>query len=114
MTVIVIGIAGAAGVLARYGFSQLTSSIWATLAINVLGSMLLGILVATGRDLDPVLRDALSVGLLGGFTTFSTFSMQAVLEADGARVGAAVLYVTASVLLGVAAAATGYYGAKAV
>ena len=113
MTVLLIGFAGAAGVLARYGVGQLTPSIWATFWVNVVGSLLLGVLIHVGRDLDPVVRDALSVGFLGGFTTFSTFAMQAVLEADDARLGSAVLYVIGSVLCGIAAAAIGYYGAKA-
>ena len=113
MTVLMIGVAGMAGVLARYGVGQLTASIWATFWVNVLGSLLLGILIGVGRDLDPAVRDAISVGFLGGFTTFSTFALQAVLEADDARLGSAVLYVIASVLCGVAAAAAGYYGARA-
>jgi CrcB protein len=113
VTVAIIAVAGAAGVLARYGVGQLTPSMWATLAVNVVGSLLLGILVHAGRDLDPALRDALGVGFLGGFTTFSTFSVQALLEADGGKPGTALLYVTASVVLGIAAAAAGYYGAKA-
>jgi len=113
VTVLLIGFAGAAGVLARYGVGQLTPSIWATFWVNVVGSLLLGVLIHVGRDLDPVVRDALSVGFLGGFTTFSTFAMQAVLEADDARLGSAVLYVIGSVLCGIAAAAIGYYGAKA-
>jgi len=57
-------------------------------------------------------RDALGVGFLGGFTTFSTFSLQVVLEADGGRPGTALVYVAASVLLGVAAAAAGFYGGR--
>ena len=113
MTVLMIGVAGMAGVLARYGVGQLTASIWATFLVNVVGSLLLGIVIAVGRDLDPAVRDAISVGFLGGFTTFSTFALQAVLEADDARLGSAVLYVIASVLCGVAAFAAGYYGAKA-
>jgi fluoride exporter len=113
VTVVFIAIAGAAGVLARYGVGQLTSSIWATLGVNVAGSALLGILVALGRDVDPAVRDVLGVGFLGGFTTFSTFSMQAVMEADGGRPGTALLFVTASVALGVAAAAAGYYATRA-
>lgn len=112
VTVVLLGVAGGLGVLARYGIAQLTPSIWATFAINVAGSLLLGILIHTGRDLDPAVRDALSIGLLGGFTTFSTFTVQAVLEADDARLGTAVLYVTASVFCGIAAAAAGYYVAK--
>lgn len=98
------------GVLARYGIGQLTPSIWATFAVNVAGSLLLGILIHVGRDLEPAIRDALSVGFLGGF---STFTMQAVLQADDGRLGTAVLYVTASVACGIAAAAAGYYGTKA-
>ncbi len=86
---------------------------WATLAINVLGSLLLGILVHVGRDLAPELRDALGVGLLGGFTTFSTFSVQAVLENETGEFATAALYVMASVVLGLTAAAIGYYGARA-
>jgi fluoride exporter len=54
------------------------------------------------------------VGFLGGFTTFSTFSMQAVMEADGGRPGTALLYVTASVALGVVAAGAGYHAARAI
>lgn len=105
--------AGAAGVSARYALGQLTPSLWATLAINVVGSLLLGVLVAQGRSLSPEVRDALGVGFLGGFTTFSTFSVQTVLEADGGRPGTALLYVVASVGLGVAAAAAGFYGSRA-
>ncbi len=113
MTVLLIGAAGAAGVLARYGIGQVSPTIWATLAINVAGSLALGILLGAGRDLSPELRDALGIGLLGGFTTFSTFSMQAVLEFDGGSAGSAALYVAASVALGLAAAAGGFYGARA-
>jgi len=113
VTIAIIATTGAAGVLARYGIGLLTPSMWATLAVNVVGSLLLGILVHAGRHLDPALRDGLGVGLLGGFTTFSTFSVQAMLEADGGKAGTALLYVTASVVLGIAAAAAGYYGSKA-
>lgn len=113
VTLVMIGVAGVLGVLARYGLGQLTPSIWATFAVNVAGSLLLGILIHVGRDLEPAIRDALSVGFLGGFTTFSTFTMQAVLQADDGRLGTAVLYVTASVVCGTAAAAAGYYGTKA-
>ena len=113
MTVLLIGAAGAAGVLARYGIGHLSPSLWTTLAINVAGSLLLGILIHAGRDLSPEIRDAVGVGLLGGFTTFSTFSAQAVMESDGGHPGTAALYVAASVGIGLAAAAAGFYGARA-
>jgi len=113
VTILLIGAAGAAGVLARHGIGQLSPSLWTTFAINVAGSLLLGILIHAGRDLSPDLRDAIGVGLLGGFTTFSTFSVQAVLESDGGSPGTAALYVIASVGFGIAAAAVGFYGARA-
>ena len=99
------------GVLARYGINRLTlhgeALIWSTVGINIVGSFLLGLLVAEhwfSRDV----REGLGVGFLGGFTTFSTFSVQIVLEADAGEPGRALGYLLASVMGGVAAAAAGY------
>ena len=81
--------------------------LWSTVGINLAGSFLLGLLVAEhwfGRDL----REGLGVGFLGGFTTFSTFSVQVVLEVEGGRAGLALAYVLISVLGGIAAATAGY------
>ena len=81
MTTLLVGGAGLAGVLARYGITRLTlhseALIWSTVGINIVGSFLLGMLAAEhwfSRDL----REALGVGFLGGFTTFSTFSAESV------------------------------------
>jgi CrcB protein len=111
VTTALVGGAGLAGVLARYGLSRLTlhteGLLWMTAGINLAGSFLLGLLAAEhwfGRDA----REALGVGFLGGFTTFSTFSVQVVLEADGGRPGKAAVYLVVSVVGGVAAAAAGY------
>jgi CrcB protein len=111
VTTLFVAVGGTVGVLARYGVTRLTlhsdALIWSTVAINVVGSFLLGLLVAENwfsRDV----REALGVGLLGGFTTFSTFSVQAVLEVDGGRPGIALLYVTLSVVGGIAAGAGGF------
>ena len=112
-----IMLAGGLGTLARYGFSNLfhgDALPWATLAINVVGSFLLGALVVTPADwMTEQTRDALGVGLLGGFTTFSTFSVQAFLDLEAGEPGKALIYVSASVGLGVAAAAAGYFATRA-
>ena len=99
------------GVLARFGVGRLTlhheQLVWSTVGNNVVGSFLLGLLVAGdwfGRDL----REGIGVGFLGGFTTFSTFSVQAVLEVDAGEPARAAVYVVASVLGGLAAATAGY------
>jgi CrcB protein len=111
MTTALVAVGGLAGVLGRYGITRLTlhsdALIWSTVGINVAGSFLLGLLVA-GDWFSRDVREGLGVGVLGGFTTFSTFSVQVVLEADGGKPGRAALYVVASVVGGIAAAAAGY------
>lgn len=111
MTTLLVAVGGLGGVLARFGINRLTEHhaalLWSTVAINVVGSFLLGLLTAGGwfsRDV----REGIGVGFLGGFTTFSTFSVQAVLEADAGRGGRALAYVVASVVGGIAAAVAGY------
>jgi CrcB protein len=115
--VVLVGIAGVAGVLARYGITKATMGtealIWSTAAINIVGSFLLGVFVAAGwfsRDY----REAIGVGFLGGFTTFSTFTVQIVTEADGGRTGTAAAYLAVSVVGGLAAAIGGYALGRAV
>lgn len=111
MTTLLVAVGGLLGVLARFGIGRLTihheSLIWSTVAINVAGSFLLGLLVAE-HWFDRDVREGLGVGFLGGFTTFSTFSVQAVLEAEAGELGRAVTYVLASVLGGLLAAVAGY------
>jgi fluoride exporter len=111
MTTLFVAIGGLVGVLARHGINRLTlhsdALLWSTVGINVTGSFLLGLLAAEpwfSRDV----REGLGVGLLGGFTTFSTFSVQIVLEVDAGHTSRAAFYVVASVVGGIAAAAAGY------
>ena len=116
MTLLLTALAGVAGVLARYGVGELVSRDHlpaATVAINVLGSFALGALVALGDRLDPEIRTALAIGLLGGFTTFSTFSVDVFLDLEAGRVAEAMLYMGASVVLGVVAAGGGYWLGRA-
>jgi CrcB protein len=100
-----------AGVLARFGIGRLSLHqewlIWSTVGINIVGSFLLGLLVAEhwfSRDV----REGLGVGFLGGFTTFSTFSAQVVLDVDAGEPVRAIFYVVASVVGGLVAATAGF------
>jgi len=77
-----------------------------TLAVNVLGSFLMGVLAeyfALRAHLPQHLRLFLTMGVLGGFTTFSTFSLEAALLYERGKPIAAGAYVAASVVLSIAA-----------
>ena len=82
---------------------------WGTLAINVLGSFAIGIVIALAgvRLISPDFRVFLAIGVLGGFTTFSTFSYDTLsLINEGAMLQASA-YIVASVLGGILAAFLG-------
>src|SRR5918911_477075 len=111
MTTLLVAVGGVLGVLARFGLSRLTlhheSLIWTTVGINIGGSFLLGLLAAEPWFSTDV-REGIGVGFLGGFTTFSTFSVQVVLELDAREPARAATYLAASVLGGIAAAGAGF------
>ena len=77
---------------------------WGILTVNVLGSFLLGVLVelmALKWSIGPELRAFLVVGLFGGFTTFSAFSLDAVLLIERGQFASAMAYILATVALSV-------------
>jgi CrcB protein len=113
-----VAVGGALGSVARFwlalGVAALTGPRypWGTLLINVLGSFVIGLfgaLPAGGRlALSPEVRIFVMVGLCGGFTTFSSFSLQTLdLLRSGASV-AAMLYAIGSVMLCLAGVAAGF------
>lgn len=117
-TVLLIALGSALGGVARNGLSAWLSERagdafpWGTLAVNLLGSLVVGALAAVGDSprlgLSVEARQFLMIGVLGGFTTFSAFSLQTlrlIQEGDWARASANVFL---SVGLGLAAAAAGY------
>jgi fluoride exporter len=99
---------------------------WHTLAINVTGSLAIGVLAALlarweagtgGVASSPgasTMRLLLVVGFLGGYTTFSSYSLELLTLLREGRAGAALLYGLGSSVLGLAACAAGYYAAGAV
>ena len=113
--VVVISLGGGLGSLARYGVSRAWPVTpghvpWSTFGINVLGSFLLGMLVVAVTEVwrpHRLIRPALGTGVLGGFTTFSTFALEErALLADG-RLGTGAGYLVVTVVAGVLAAAAG-------
>ena len=113
--IILVGLGGATGAMLRYGITLLfTFMHWSTnigtLLTNIIGSFVMGMLV-NAFEQSPMLLFA-TVGLCGGFTTFSTFSMQSVTLIQQARYGAATLYIAGTMLLCVGCAALGCLAAK--
>ena len=105
-----IGAGGALGAMSRYVMTHWVMKLvgggfpFGTLAVNVLGSLLMGVLIevlALRYNLGPAAQAFVVTGVLGGFTTFSTFSLETVLLIERHAYGAAALYVGGSVLLGV-------------
>ena len=113
MNYILIFLAGGLGSLLRYVIGLILPSWffpWTTVAINVIGSFVIGLLGGLGSRMgwSDNLQLALTVGLCGGFTTFSTFSKEALSLATTGRWGAFSLYVIGSIVLGLAATAVGF------
>ena len=113
MNYILIFFAGGCGSLLRYAIGlMLPASFfpWATLGINVIGCFVLGLFGGLGARFgwSESVHLALTVGLCGGFTTFSTFSKEALSLAMTGRWGVFSLYVIGSVVLGLAATAVGF------
>ncbi len=118
-----VGIGAAAGGILRFLLTQFVltrfgagSAPFATAFINVSGSFLLGVVIAVAQsrdDLNPLFRPFLGTGVLGGYTTFSTFSFEAVALAGNGMLGWGFVYVLGSVLLGIGGALGGIATARA-
>ncbi len=116
MHLLFIGLAGLLGTLARYGVDSLVRSWWAhpsplgTLAVNITGSLVAGILFALVVERDLLSADArapIMIGFVGAYTTFSTLAVDTWRLAESGAVGHAALNVVGSTLLGVAAVIAG-------
>lgn len=104
MNFIYVGLGGAAGAMLRYGISQLP---WKgtfpvlTLITNLIGAFFIGVIAgaAEKKGLSASTVLFLKTGLCGGFTTFSTFSLESVTLLEQGRIGMAGGYMIASVVL---------------
>ncbi|MDO9377264.1 MAG: CrcB family protein [Nocardioidaceae bacterium] len=115
--VLLVALGGAAGTAARYGLGELVPSShgwpWPTLLVNVTGSfalgLLLGLIARRGPETPAVERVRLGAGtgFLGGYTTYSSFAVQADQLLAGGRPGTAAATVLVSLAVGLVAAAAG-------
>jgi CrcB protein len=110
MTLIQVALGGALGAVLRYltsvGAMRLVGPgfPWATMTVNVLGSFAMGVLVVVlAREGGTRLAPFFMTGVLGGFTTFSAFSLDALTLYERGQAGLAAGYVVASVLLSLGA-----------
>jgi len=120
-TVAQVAAGGAIGASARYLASVAVMRAlgagfpWGTMLVNVVGSFLMGVLIVTLAHLGGTrFAPFLAVGVLGGFTTFSSFSLDAVTLYERGAVAAAAGYVAGSVVLSLAALFAGLVVARAV
>ncbi|WP_041798490.1 fluoride efflux transporter CrcB [Rhodopseudomonas palustris] len=120
-TCLLVGLGGAVGGASRFVVSDIvgqrwgTTFPWGTLVVNVTGALLIGIVVGlaridAGAFNSPRLHDLIITGLLGGYTTVSSFSLQTVNLVLDRRAGLATLNVVASTTLCLTAVAFGYFG----
>ncbi len=118
MNSLAVMIGGAVGSFLRMLAGTLTTAgAWTTLSINLLGSFLLGFFLtysASKVRMSQAMRTGIATGVLGGFTTFSTFSLEAITFLQAGRFLSAALYLLGSLLGGVAMAASGWLLARRV
>ena len=108
-----VALGGALGAMGRYGVNAMVYSLMgmrfplATLLVNVFGSLLMGVfyvLIVERQVLPGPWREFIMIGLLGAFTTFSAFSLDALSLWEGGHLALAMVYVLASVALCIVAA----------
>lgn len=113
---LLIGLGSCLGGMARHlvglGVRHLgVVSLWGTLAVNLLGCLLIGLLAglfARHPNVSLAVQRFLTIGVCGGFTTFSTFSRDGLTLWQEGRLPAFALYVGGSVVAGLVAVAAGY------
>jgi CrcB protein len=108
---LLVGLGGALGAMARYGAGTLVGSLsngfpTATFLINIVGSIAMGLLVGflakTTPQYQNEIRLFVAVGIFGGFTTFSSFSLDAIVLIERGDYLLATFYIVGSVLLSIA------------
>lgn len=121
MNYLLLAAGGAIGTVLR--FALVSTSIqyfrqpvfpWGTLLVNLIGSLIIGILAGLNESdlLHPGLRTFLFIGLLGGFTTFSSFSLETFQLFRQSQYMLAISYILASTIFGILLAVAGFFLSK--
>ena len=119
---IFIALAGLVGTLVRYWLSGFVARQygetfpWGTLIVNLLGSFLAGAMYHLAEErllISPTLRTIIFIGLLGGFTTFSSYGLQTFTLLRDGQIGLATLNVAVSNVLGLLMVWAGYVSFRA-
>ncbi len=123
MSYLLVGLGSALGGMARHGCTGIAQHLfgaafpWGTLLVNVAGSLIIGFLATYALDGRPLLssdgRALLIVGVCGGFTTFSAFSIETLNLARNGDWFSAAAYIAASLVLCLLAVCLGYLTAAA-
>jgi len=117
-TLFAVAAGGALGASARYLTGAAALRLigpgfpWGTLTVNILGSFVMGLLIALFAfklNVSGEVKSFLTTGVLGGFTTFSAFSLDAALMWERGEAGTAAIYVVASVVLAIGALFAGLW-----
>lgn len=120
-SIFAVAVGGAIGATGRYLFNlQMLRLLgpnfpWGTFGVNVIGSFIMGLvagLFALRLDLSPEMRSFITTGILGGFTTFSAFSLDAANMMERGQHALAAAYIGGSVALGLAGLFLGLWIAR--
>ena len=111
MNILAVGLGGALGAVCRYLLGQVIPKLGsgfpiATFAVNLIGCFAIGLVVELAgkhSNIDPRVILFLQTGICGGFTTFSTFSLESLTLIEEGKIVIGILYIVLSVLLGLLA-----------
>lgn len=109
--IIYIGVGGFIGAVSRYLLSRYISNLlpsfpFGTLTVNVLGSFILGFImysITAGRNISPELREFITIGIIGGFTTMSAFAYESFRLAELNQFMLFALNIALNIILGIGA-----------
>jgi CrcB protein len=123
MILLAVGLGGGLGALLRYFAAGAIQSAawpgypWGIFVVNVTGGLAMGLIVelsALKMQMSPEMRAFLTTGVLGGYTTFSTFSLDSVLLIERGNYGSAAVYIVGSTVLSILAVFAGMWAVRAI